>query len=87
MPEKLPALRAREVIRALQKAGFVKWRQKGSHLTMFRERDRRALTIPVHFSKTIPKGTFYAILKQAGISKEDFLRFLRQPTNRKMPSH
>jgi predicted RNA binding protein YcfA (HicA-like mRNA interferase family) len=63
MPEKPPALRAREVVRALERAGVVKWRQKGSHLTMFRESDRRALTIPVHFSSTIPKGTLYTILK------------------------
>jgi predicted RNA binding protein YcfA (HicA-like mRNA interferase family) len=76
MPEKLPALRVREVIWALDRAGFVKWRQKGSHLTLFRERDRRALTIPVHFSGTIPKGTLHAILKQAGLDKEDFLQFL-----------
>jgi predicted RNA binding protein YcfA (HicA-like mRNA interferase family) len=76
MPEKLPALRVREVVRALERAGFVKWRQKGSHLTMFREGDSRVLTIPVHFSSTIPKGTLHAILKQAGLNKEDFLRFL-----------
>jgi len=54
MSRELPALRAREVVRALEKAGFPRWRQKGSHLTMFREADRRALTIPLHFSKTVP---------------------------------
>ena len=76
MPEKLPPLRVREVVRALERAGFVKWRQKGSHLTMFRESDRRALTIAIHFSHTIPKGTLHAILKQAGLSNEEFLQFL-----------
>jgi len=76
MSEKLPALRAKEVIRILEKAGFEKWRQKGSHLTMFRVVDNRALTIPVHFSKTLPKGTLRAIIKQAGLTMEEF-NFLR----------
>ena len=76
MSKELPALRAREVVRALEKAGFSRWRQKGSHLTMFREADRRALTIPIHFSKTVPKGALRAIIKQAGLSPEEFLRNL-----------
>ena len=35
MSKELPALRAREVVRALEKAGYSRWRQKGIHLTMF----------------------------------------------------
>ena len=73
MSKQLPALRAREVIRILEKAGFVRWQQKGSHLTLYRERDHRALTIPVHFARTIPKGTLRAIIKQAGLTAEEFL--------------
>ena len=41
----------------LERAGFVKWGQKGSHLTLYRASDRRALTVPIHFAKTVPKGT------------------------------
>jgi predicted RNA binding protein YcfA (HicA-like mRNA interferase family) len=73
MSKELPALRVGEVVRVLERAGFVKWRQKGSHLTMFRANDRRALTIPLHFSKTVPKGTLRAIIKQAGLRPEEFL--------------
>lgn len=54
MSKELPALRAREVVRILEKAGFMKWRERGSHLTMYRASDRRALTVPIHFSKTVP---------------------------------
>ncbi len=75
MPKELPALRAREVVRTLEKAGFVKWRQKGSHLTMYRESDRRTLTVPIHFSKTVPKGALHAIIKQAGLTVEEFVSF------------
>ncbi|MCZ6488970.1 MAG: type II toxin-antitoxin system HicA family toxin [Acidobacteria bacterium] len=56
MSKELPALRAKEVIRILGNAGFTPWRQKGSHLTLYRKRDQRVLTVPVHFSKTVPKG-------------------------------
>ena len=72
MSEKLPVLKVKEVIRVLEKAGFQKWRQKGSHLTMFRSTDNRGLTVPIHFSKEIPKGTLRAIIKQAGLSIEEF---------------
>jgi predicted RNA binding protein YcfA (HicA-like mRNA interferase family) len=73
MSKELPALRAREVVRVLEKAGFVRWRQKGSHLTLYRASDRRALTVPTHFFKTVPKGTLHAIIKQAGLTIEEFL--------------
>lgn len=77
MSKVLPALRAREVVRALERAGFVRWRQKGSHLTLFRAADLRALTVPIHFSKTLPKGTLHAIIKQAGLTTEEFLNLVR----------
>jgi predicted RNA binding protein YcfA (HicA-like mRNA interferase family) len=77
MSKALPALRAREVVRGLEKAGFLRWRQKGSHLTLYRAIDRRALTVPMHFSKTVPKGTLHSIIKQAGLTTEEFLALYR----------
>lgn len=73
MSKELPALRASEVVRILERAGFIRWRQQGSHLTMYRTSDRRALTIPVHFAKTVPKGTLRAIIKQAGLTPKEFI--------------
>ena len=73
MSKELPSVRSREVVRKLEKAGFEKWRQKGSHLTMYRVSDHRTLTIPIHFSKTVPRGTLRAIIKQAGLTVEEFL--------------
>jgi predicted RNA binding protein YcfA (HicA-like mRNA interferase family) len=77
MSKELPALRARELVRVLEKAGFVRWRQRGSHLTMYRPVDHRALTVPVHFRKTLPKGTLHAIIKQAGLTTEEFAQLAR----------
>jgi predicted RNA binding protein YcfA (HicA-like mRNA interferase family) len=71
---KLPALTPKELVKALERAGFVRWRQKGSHLTLYRERDKKALTIPIHFGKTVPKGTLHVILKQAELGIEELNR-------------
>ena len=71
---KLPSLTPRELVRLLERAGFVRWRQKGSHLTLYRERDHKALTIPIHFGKAVPKGTLHTILKQAGLDAEELDR-------------
>ena len=67
MSKELPALRPHAVVRILEQAGFVKWRQKGSHLTLYRASDRRALTVPIHFFKTVPKGTLRAIIRPGGL--------------------
>ena len=74
---KLP-LRSKEVVRALEQAGFQTWRQKGSHLTMFRDKDRRALTIPIHFSKDVPKGTLRTIIRDAALTVQEFVNLLRR---------
>lgn len=39
---------------------------------MYRVHDRRALTIPIHFAQTIPKGTLVSIIRQAGMTIEEF---------------
>ena len=70
---KLPDLKAKELVSILENAGFVKWRQKGSHLTMYRASDKRVLTVPIHFSQSIPKGTLRAIIRNSGLPMEDFL--------------
>ena len=74
---RLPAVRAKEVVRALEKAGFTQWRQKGSHLTMYRVADQRVLTVPMHFSKTVPRGTLRTIIRNAGLGVEEFVRILK----------
>lgn len=48
---------------------------EGQHLTLYRASDRRALTVPIHFSKTVPKGTLRAIIRQAGLTTEEFLNY------------
>jgi predicted RNA binding protein YcfA (HicA-like mRNA interferase family) len=73
MNPRLPALTARQVIERLRKAGFVFDRQaKGSHEIWYNPTTKRRTVIPNHPGTTIPRATLRVILKQAGISPEDF---------------
>jgi predicted RNA binding protein YcfA (HicA-like mRNA interferase family) len=44
---------------------------------MFRLNDRRPLTVPMHFSKSVPKGTLYTIIRSSGMSVDEFRRLLK----------
>ena len=74
---RLPALKAAEVIRALERGGFVIVRVSGSHHRMIHRDDpARATTVPMHKGRDLPKPFLRAILKQAGLSVEEFARLL-----------
>ena len=64
-------LSAKHLIRILQKAGLEFRRSKGSHQIFYNPVTNKTAIVPVHGNKDLKKGTFLAILKQAGISKED----------------
>lgn len=68
---KLPILSGKEVVKILVKIGYELDHQTGSHMIL-RHKDppNRRLTVPNH--PEIAKGTMLSILKQAGITKEEF---------------
>jgi len=67
----LPQVSGREVAAALVKAGYEKDGQRGSHIVMRQTATpHRRITIPDH--DEIAKGTLRAILRQAGITLEEF---------------
>jgi len=72
---KLPSLRSREIIAALKKAGWYEVRQKGSHLQLKHNDKAGLVTIAVH-NKPLPPGTVRAIIRQAGLTVEEFLELL-----------
>lgn len=74
MPQ-LPILDARKLIAALEKAGFETIRQKGSHLRL-RHADGRVVTIPVHPGQDISRGLLRKILRDADLSRDEFLGLL-----------
>ena len=75
MPE-TPKVTPREMVRALERAGFVPDRQKGSHLTLLHADSRRRTVVSMH-SRTMKVGTIHAILRQAGLTVEAFIELLK----------
>jgi len=69
----LPVLSGEKVCRALERGGFVRKSQKGSHVKM-RHADGRTAIVPLHAELAI--GTLRSILRQAGLSAEEFLLLL-----------
>jgi predicted RNA binding protein YcfA (HicA-like mRNA interferase family) len=59
----------KDVIKLLEQRGFVLKRINGSHHIFFHPESGKITVVPVH-KKDLPKGTFHAILKQAGIGKD-----------------
>ena len=74
---KLPVISGKEVVKILSKFGFKVLDQKGSHVIMFGERDgiKRKPVVPQH--SELAKGTLLSILKQAGLTREDFEQALK----------
>ena len=76
MSRHLPAVSGRELVRALQRAGFVLLRQKGSHVSM----EKRSAdgywrkVVPLH--REIRPGTLSDILNQSGLTKEELADLL-----------
>lgn len=71
---RLSGFRYREIIKILQAFGFEFYRQAaGSHEIWRNPVTGRFTTIPNH-PGDMPEGTLRAILKQAGINPEDFLK-------------
>ena len=70
---KLPSLKPKALIKKFEKAGYVIDRQKGSHVILYHPKEYKRLTIPLHI-KDLPKGTLLSIIKQAGFTKEEFLK-------------
>jgi len=70
----LSGFRYRQIIRVLKTHGFVFYRQAaGSHEIWYNPQKKRFTTIPNHIGE-MPEGTLRAILKQAGIEPEAFLK-------------
>jgi predicted RNA binding protein YcfA (HicA-like mRNA interferase family) len=70
---RMPQVTAREVIAFLKKRGFVEDRQAGSHLTLWNEKSRLPVTVPIHTGCRLGRGLTVRVLKDAGFTVEDFV--------------
>lgn len=72
---RLPVLSAKDLIKVLARLGYEIDHQTGSHIILRNTHyPFRRLTIPNH--NEIAKGTLHAIIRQAGLSLDEFISFL-----------
>ena len=73
-PKGLPAISGRQAVRAFLRLGFKIDRIRGSHHILLHEGPPvRAVSIPVHGNKTLPRGTLLDIIKKSGCKVEEFV--------------
>jgi predicted RNA binding protein YcfA (HicA-like mRNA interferase family) len=60
---------AKYLIKILEQNGYVFRRSNGSHHIYYHPGKMKLIVVPVHGNKDLPKGTFLAILRQAGLEK------------------
>ena len=70
----LPRISGRECAKALNKAGFYLKRQEGSHMILRRDNPFGQVVVPDH--KELDRGTLRAIIRQAGMSVDEFAKLL-----------
>ena len=75
MNERLPALKARNIIYVLRQLGFYEVRQKGAHI-FFQHPDGRCTLIPRHSGEDIGRGLLRQILREIKLTPEEFLKLL-----------
>jgi len=66
---KLPRVSGAEIVRALERLGFIAVRQRGSHVVM--RRGASGCVVPTH--REVKLGTLVGILKQAGVDTTQFI--------------
>ena len=69
---KLPVLSGEKVCQILSQQGFVKIRQRGSHVIMQMKTGSSTVTIPVPNHKELRIGTLQSIIRQSGLPKDIF---------------
>ena len=73
---RLPSIHPRKLNKALAKIGWYKERQSGDAYIKYKEGHPNPVCVPYHRSKALKRGTLQAILKSAGVSREEFLKLL-----------
>jgi len=73
----LRPLPADKVIKVLVRLGFKPVRQRGSHVILKRE-DGKVIVVPVHGGEEIGRGLLSKIIKDAGLTREEFLKLLEE---------
>jgi len=73
---RLRRVSGREAVRALEKLGFEQIRQRGAHIVLRKETPERTVGCVVPMHRELAVGTLRGILRQAGVSPDDFIEKL-----------
>jgi len=73
---KLPVVTGDKVVKAFSKAGWTAVRQRGSHVIMVKENSAATLSIPIHKNRPVKRGTLRDLIRDAGLSVEEFCELL-----------
>jgi predicted RNA binding protein YcfA (HicA-like mRNA interferase family) len=76
MPGRLPRISGREAIQALERLGFEQIRQRGSHVVLKKQTSDGAIGCVVPLHRELATGTLRSILRQAGVTADEFLENL-----------
>jgi len=69
---KLKVLSGIQVCKFLERYGFKEVRRKGCHIVMQKRTGNSTITVPIPNHKELKKGTLKSIIRQSGVSKEEF---------------
>ena len=70
---KLGVFSGLEIVQIMEAGGFIRARQKGSHMIMQKRLDGGTITVPVPLHRSVRIGTLQSIIRQSGIAREHFL--------------
>ena len=73
---RLPTVKPRQVVRALERAGFEIDHQTGSHVVLWRASDNRRVVVPWH-NRDLGRGLTLRIIKSAGLTRDEFIELLK----------
>jgi predicted RNA binding protein YcfA (HicA-like mRNA interferase family) len=74
MSEHLPTVSGRTLVRVLTQYGWREVRQRGSHIIMYNSSAGQGISVPNH--RELSTGTLRSLLKQAGVSPQEFRKLL-----------
>jgi len=71
---KLPLISGKELIKKLQKSGFIATRQRGSHVRLEKRVGDKLIKLTVPLHSELKKGTLNRVLKDADVSAEELVK-------------
>jgi len=75
---KLPTVSGEKIVKALIKAGFEIVGRKGSHVRLKKKTRERTYIVVVPLHTVVAKNTLFSIIRQSGMSKDEFIELLKK---------